>query len=99
MILTEKKLTKRYTQLLADEKKMLDILTAFGLREEGVKEAKPPPQASRYVGDSITRHYHKLSCHLIVEIKPENMVWFSSPTDAIVEGYEPCKLCNPDLEQ
>lgn len=48
-----------------------------------------------YVGSSNTGKFHELSCRWGQKISEKNKVTFSSRNDAISQGYQPCKVCNP----
>ena len=39
--------------------------------------------------------YHKASCSLVKNIKPENKVTFKSKVEAEKSGYKPCAVCKP----
>lgn len=51
--------------------------------------------AQTYVGSKKSDVYHYPSCHYVDNIKPENLISFSSPEEAQSAGYRPCKGCNP----
>lgn len=51
--------------------------------------------SGNYVGDMNTKKFHLSSCHYVSQIKPENKIFFNSREEAIKDGYEPCKVCNP----
>jgi len=57
----------------------------------------PPtqPAAPKYVGSTNSNIYHYPSCKWAKEIYPQNEIWFSSPSDAMAQGYRPCKVCRP----
>ena len=57
----------------------------------------PPtqPPAPKYVGSINSNIYHYPSCKWAKKIYPQNEIWFSSPSDAKVHGYRPCKVCRP----
>ena len=48
-----------------------------------------------YIGNSNTGKFHELSCIWGQKISASNKVTFSSRSDAINQGYQPCKICNP----
>ncbi len=58
----------------------------------------PLPEISEkdFVGNKKTRIFHRLDCYQAQQISYENEARFESAADAIIEGYEPCKLCNPE---
>ena len=51
--------------------------------------------AAEFLASKNSTKYHEPICKLAQKIKPENMVKFESPEDAIKAGYEPCKKCKP----
>ncbi len=60
--------------------------------------AKPTVKAAScdFVGSSKSNVYHYPGCSEVKHIKPENLVCFSSPSDACAYGHtKPCKVCNP----
>lgn len=48
-----------------------------------------------YVGNSNTGKFHELSCRWGQKISEHNKVSFNSRNEAISQGYQPCKVCNP----
>ena len=48
-----------------------------------------------YVGNSNSGKFHNPSCQWALKIASYNKVTFNSREDAINQGYEPCKVCNP----
>lgn len=60
--------------------------------------ASQPSQAitqGRYVGSIQSDKYHYPNCYWAQQIKPENLIWFSSAKEALDMGYVPCKVCGP----
>ncbi|MGB9812475.1 MAG: thermonuclease family protein [Thermovenabulum sp.] len=49
----------------------------------------------KYIGNSNTKKFHYPSCKWAKEIKPSNIVYFSTREQAIKAGYNPCKVCYP----
>lgn len=41
--------------------------------------------------------YHYPTCKWAQKIKPENLIIFNSPEEAIKAGYVPCKVCKPPM--
>ena len=68
-------------------------------REQRRYATLPEISERNYVGNTKTRIFHRPDCYQAQQISYENEVWFESAADAIIENYEPCKLCNPELEQ
>lgn len=48
-----------------------------------------------YVGNSNTGKFHEFSCRWGQKISEHNKVTFNSRNEAISQGYQPCKVCNP----
>jgi len=50
---------------------------------------------TKFVGSRNSNKYHYTWCRWALKIKPENLVVFNSPEEAIAAGYIPCKVCKP----
>ena len=48
-----------------------------------------------YVGNINSGKFHDPSCQWAQKMTEGNKIQFSSRDDAINQGYEPCKVCNP----
>ena len=48
-----------------------------------------------YVGNANSGKFHVASCSSVSKMSEKNKVFFSSRSDAINQGYVPCKRCNP----
>lgn len=46
-----------------------------------------------YIASKDGKSYHKPSCALAKNIKPENLVTFKTKAEAEKAGYSPCKVC------
>ncbi len=51
------------------------------------------PFAGNYIGNKSSMKFHLPSCNPLPA--EHNRVYFSSRSEAIFAGYEPCKICNP----
>lgn len=51
------------------------------------------PQNCAFVGSKNSNKYHLPTCRWAKNIKPENVVCFSSADDAAQKGYQPDKNC------
>lgn len=61
-----------------------------------VAQAGSEEQAEEYyIGNSNTKKFHRPSCRYTSDIKPENIVNIEQRTDAMDQGFEPCKVCKP----
>lgn len=58
-------------------------------------QAPQPTTAGRYVGSIQSNKYHYPDCYWALQIKPENLIWFSSAEEALGMGYVPCRVCDP----
>jgi len=58
-------------------------------------QAAQPTTGGRYVGSTQSDRYHYPECYWTQQIKPENLIWFSSAEEALDMGYVPCKVCGP----
>ena len=48
-----------------------------------------------YIGNSNSGKFHRDSCKSVAKMSERNKVRFSNRDDAIKQGYEPCRICNP----
>ena len=48
-----------------------------------------------FVGSKNSEVYHYPSCRYVEKIKPEHLIYFDTPEEAIEAGYRPCKVCSP----
>lgn len=48
-----------------------------------------------YVGNANSGKFHVASCSSVDKMSEGNKVFFSSRDEAINQGYQPCKRCNP----
>ena len=65
-----------------------------------VNETKPgsggtAATTGNYVGNKNSRVFHKPNCSSIKKTKDENKTYFKERSDAVNQGYSPCKRCNP----
>lgn len=51
--------------------------------------------SSSYIGSANSHKFHYPSCRWGKKISDKNKVTFNSRSDAISQGYEPCKVCQP----
>lgn len=66
------------------------------LAPEGQKQVQTAlitPQNCAFVGSKNSNKYHLPTCRWAKQIKPENLVCFSSAEDAAAKGYQPDKNC------
>lgn len=61
-----------------------------------VDDANPNEQASDFVVNSKTRYFHVPGCSYITSVEPESSAdYHGKRTDLTLQGFEPCKTCNP----
>lgn len=56
---------------------------------------KPIVSEHRYVASKNSKVFHKFDCSSASRIKPKNLVFYNSRSEAVQSGRRPCKLCNP----
>ena len=56
---------------------------------------KTSSDSGNYVAKSNTGKFHEVSCKWGQKISDHNKVTFDSRNEAISQGYQPCKVCNP----
>lgn len=54
-----------------------------------------PVGGCAYVGSVKSSRYHYPDCKWAQKIAPDNLICFSSPTEARSKGYTPCRVCRP----
>ncbi len=65
---------------------------------EGETKAKPTPaipSPSGYIGNARSLKFHRPDCEWAQKTAPQNRVVFKSRDEAIKQGYQPCKVCQP----
>ena len=73
-------------------KKLLIAVTIIGLLLAGSLCAGA---SSYYVGSRYSDVYHYTGCYYVDNIKYDNLIYFSTPNQAINAGYRACKVCSP----
>lgn len=54
------------------------------------------PRGADYVINTNSKKFHDLDCGSVEQIKKENKMYYTGTREElIVEGYDPCKNCNP----
>ena len=56
-------------------------------------QAAPVKTVTGFVGNKEAKIYHLPTCKLVLKIKPENNVPFSTKDEATKADYAPCKIC------
>lgn len=59
------------------------------------KDTSGSADSGSYVGNSNTGKFHEPTCRWGQKISEHNKVTFKNRNDAISQGYQPCKICNP----
>lgn len=52
-------------------------------------------QGANYIGNTNSRKFHRPDCKSAAKMSDKNKVTFSTRDEAIADGYQPCKICNP----
>lgn len=71
------------------------VFTVLGLSAQPLKQTVPVsvPVTQGFLGNQEAKIYHTLGCKLVLKIKPENRVSFTTKDEAVKAGYAPCKIC------
>ena len=48
-----------------------------------------------YVGNKSSMRLHRANCPSVEEMHPYNRVFIASRSEAIAQGFVPCKRCKP----
>ncbi|MBO8128135.1 MAG: thermonuclease family protein [Peptococcaceae bacterium] len=79
--------------------KYVDFFTQFQreAREagRGLWGLEPPDQEVYYIGNSNSGKFHRPSCRSVKDIAPGHRVRLDTRDEALDQGYEPCRLCDP----
>ena len=51
--------------------------------------------SGNYIGNTNTGKFHQSTCKWGQKISSANKITFTSRNEAISQGYQPCKVCNP----
>jgi len=62
---------------------------------EEIEEEGAPADPCAYVGNKNSLKFHIADCQWVAKMNPENKICFASRQEALAQGYEPCKVCNP----
>ncbi|MGB8507959.1 MAG: Ada metal-binding domain-containing protein [Pyrinomonadaceae bacterium] len=55
----------------------------------------PPASEIHFVGNLSRRLFHKPECDWALELKFRNIKLFSSREEAVRNGFQTCRVCNP----
>ncbi len=71
-------------------------LFCAGILTAGIIKAEVNPN---FIGNSNTKKYHCLTCRYVPLMNVLHIRYFTSPKEAELAGYIPCKICRPDLDR
>lgn len=63
--------------------------------DTGSSASQTSSDSGSYVGNANSGKFHVSSCGSVGKMSEKNKVFFSSRSEAINQGYTPCKRCNP----
>jgi hypothetical protein len=63
--------------------------------KQGKPDSKSAAVGYEYVASKSSNVFHKPECRWAKNIKPANLVGYSSKDEATTDGKRPCKWCNP----
>jgi micrococcal nuclease len=67
----------------------------WGAGEASSSGAAAVPAPAGYIGNANSKKFHRPDCEWAAKIAPRNRVEFRSREEALEQGYEPCKVCQP----
>jgi micrococcal nuclease len=80
---------KRFQEeLLAAQREAIEARRGIWL--QALKQDEPS-----YIGNKRSLIFHRPSCHQGEKTAKTNRVQFTSPTEAYLQGYSPCRTCRP----
>lgn len=81
----------------ADVDNMGETVWGWGVPAEDEQAAIVPDETieAPYIGNRNSKKLHYADCPSVDDMKDKNKVEFYSRDEAINQGYEPCKRCNP----
>lgn len=69
--------------------------TSSSSSDTGSSASHSSSDSGSYVGNANSGKFHVPSCGSVGKMSEKNKVFFSSRSEAINQGYVPCKRCNP----
>lgn len=85
-------------QPVGELEKRLTALEKGAEAVEGKTKAKPTPvipSPTGYIGNARSLKLHRPDCKWAQKTAPQNRVVVESREEAIKQGYQPCKVCQP----
>lgn len=76
----------------------IDYLTGESscIEDPPVTQAEPEPQETTYILNTNTKKFHYPNCFSADQMKQKNKQEYTgNREDVILQGYDPCKRCNP----
>jgi methylphosphotriester-DNA--protein-cysteine methyltransferase len=55
-------------------------------------------QPCNYIGNKKSKKYHLNTCRMVGRMEDKNKICLTSPTEAKILGYDPCKICKPNKQ-
>ncbi len=69
--------------------------TSSSSSDTGSSASHSSSDSGSYVGNANSGKFHLAGCGSVGKMSEKNKVFFSSRSEAINQGYVPCKRCNP----
>ena len=69
--------------------------TSSSSSDTGSSASHSSSDSGSYVGNANSGKFHVAGCGSVGKMSEKNKVFFSSRSEAINQGYVPCKRCNP----
>lgn len=71
------------------------INTGYSINKDSGSNSDVSKNRSKYIGSKNSNKFHDPSCKWAKKISDYNKITFNNRNDAIKQGYQPCKFCNP----
>ena len=62
---------------------------------QSAESAAPVSPEAAYIGNANTMKFHRPDCPSVSQMADHNKIYLYSREEAVSQGYEPCKRCNP----
>ena len=69
--------------------------TSSSSSDTGSSASHSSSDSGSYIGNANSGKFHVAGCGSVGKMSEKNKVFFSSRSEAINQGYVPCKRCNP----
>ncbi len=83
------------TVIAYSDKENISFDTKFTDNISETSTATEKPSDTQYIGNKNSKKFHLTTCSGAQSMSEKNRIVFSTRSEAVQNGYEPCKTCNP----